>query len=170
MFGILLPILFHPKHPARGRKLLSGVALCPQYEVCSFTPNTPQGDGNIKADPIGVITLGIFHPKHPARGRKPSIAFATSSKSLTLSPQTPRKGTETATPKEVASGTKEDFHPKHPARGRKPRRSSSFVGHPQRLFHPKHPARGRKHSRSEESHFERLCNLSPQTPRKGTET
>ncbi len=66
-------------------------------ETKSFTPITPQGDGNQEGNTVGFIIFKIiFHAYYPARGRKLfAKQFYTNLFSNCLSRLLPRKGTET---------------------------------------------------------------------------
>ncbi len=167
--------IFHPKHPARGRKrrglclrmIADGSELSPQTprkgtetvtnRICTgqevnhaFTPNTPQGDGNSFEDlELPLHYDQFFHPKHPARGRKPWSISPDRIRFFfdVLSPQTPRKGTETSTP----------------SNGVNTKRITAFLS-------PQTPRKGTETGYDRQALSNLSVSLSPQTPRKGTET
>ncbi len=68
------------------------------YCCCSFTPNTPQGDGNQEAVVLSVTHFEPFTPNTPqGDGNRERHHLSTRMlDSHRLSPQTPRKGTETS--------------------------------------------------------------------------
>ncbi len=85
-------VIFHAYYPARGRKptkkslILSGMRL-PR----SFTPITPQGDGNAMSDLGSLSGIWIsFHAYYPARGRKRGSRENTINGTNSFTPITPQ--------------------------------------------------------------------------------
>ena len=160
----------HPL-PRKGTETVTVVIVTDLSVEKSFTPITPQGDGNkTNTNSKTKSKTKRFHTHYPARGRKHKVvASGCWASYTTVSHPLPRKGTETYYKKDhegqrclrftpitpQGDGNLPRgcflgiylwwmFHTHYPARGRKHQNKSTKKHNDDHQFHTHYPARGRK--------------------------